>query len=68
MVVAEGEHLILVNGAELLDDRGRLIPAVCFMKIENLCRASQREKQDTWSNEKTDVLMPLPDSHESHIE
>lgn len=55
MVVAECEHLILVNGAEFLDNGGRPIVAVCLVKAEELHSSGQREEQYAGSNENTDV-------------
>jgi hypothetical protein len=54
-VMTECEKLILVNGAELLQDGGRLVMTVRFMKVEDLRRTGQCEEKYAGTNEKTDI-------------
>jgi hypothetical protein len=50
-VVTECEYLILVNGAELFQDGGRLVMTVRFMKVEDLRRTGQCEEKYAGTNE-----------------
>jgi hypothetical protein len=67
VVIAEGEYLILMDRAQLLDDGRRHIFAVRFVKAEELRRSGEREEQYAWSNEESDVGMPSPDAGRCQI-